>query len=74
MGRKRKEIRSGCDLAEIVRLRDWLEGIHDLAERCMPHATGQGHMALMSIKSAATKALNGEDEAKYKFKNTTGDV
>ena len=59
-----------CD--EIERLRQWLEGIHDFADRTMPHAVGQGHIALMSIKSAASKALDGEDETEYRYRNSEG--
>lgn len=58
---------------EIVRLREWLEGIRDMAERAMPHAIGQGHAALMSLRSAAMKALAGEEEASYRYRTSADD-
>jgi len=57
-----------CAQCEITRLREWLEGIRDFTERTMPHASGQGHLALMSLQSAATKALNGEAESDYQYR------
>src|SRR5664279_2688594 len=32
-----------CVQCVVNRLREWLEGIRDFAERTMPHAQGQGH-------------------------------
>jgi hypothetical protein len=55
-------------IAEVERLRKWLEGVRDFAERTMPHATGQAHLALMSLRSAAIKALDGEDEGNYRYR------
>lgn len=55
---------------EAVRLREWLEGVRDFADRTMPHAIGQGHMALVSLASAARQALAGEAEAKYQYRNS----
>lgn len=46
-------------LAEVERLRTCVGHICEVAERTMPHAIGQGHLALMSIKSRLQQTLDG---------------
>lgn len=63
-----------CLQCEINRLREWLEGVRDFAERTMPHAMGQSHAAPMSLRSAAIKALAGEAEGVYRYLASNGGV
>lgn len=39
----------------------WFPFIRDFAARTMPHATGQGHLALMSVRSFAMQAMSGDE-------------
>jgi hypothetical protein len=43
-----------------ITLRHGLRVIRDFAKRTMPHADGQGHLALMGIASMCERALSGE--------------
>lgn len=65
---------AACLQCEINRLREWLEGVRDFAGRTAQYASGQPHLALMSLKSAAIKALAGEAEADYKYRNSRKEV
>lgn len=62
----------GSDESEAERLSQWLRGIRDFADRAMPHATGQGDLALLTIRSSAQAALNGESETASRLRDFSG--
>jgi hypothetical protein len=47
-------------LAEVERLRAWMTFVQAYAHRTMPHAMGQGHVALMGVESFAIQAKRGD--------------